>query len=404
MFKGLDTCIVAQTGPVLELNPFVSTSYYDLTAFGVLYPGLNRKNNMVDAQMEPMLATNWTVAADGKTWTVTLRQDAFWDDGQQVTADDVVFSYQSVFDPDLACQAYGGYVSVFGAPENIVKIDDFTVEFRLPQIYALFDTLFLDDNIVPKHIFENIPYADWRTHGTNTGLGNPNIVGCGPYSWVGLDETTSTFKFEKNDNYFKADELEADGYFQVEDYWVTFIEGWEAALAALKNGDVHFLDSQYHPEGHLAELDEGVDEGWCAYTLYSSNGYQELGFNCQHPVWGTGVDTPLGQSDPSRAAEAARYLRQAVSHCIPRTQIVYEILGGVGQAGDQHSFPGQPERRDDLLPYEFNLTRARELIEMAGYSLAPPAPTFLEQYGIWLAFGAGLVIAIAGTYFLRRQD
>ena len=402
-WKGLTTCILAQTGPVLELNPFVSTSYYDLTATAVLYPALIRKDNMVNAQMEGILAEDWSVAEDGKTWTVTLKQDAFWDDGVQITADDVVFSYQAPFEPDLACPFAGDYTTIFGSKDNIKKIDNFTVEFALPQIYALFEPLFLDDPILPKHIFENIPYSDWRTDFTNTGIGTGDIVSGGPYSFVEFDTTTQTVKFTKNEDYINKDALEAAGYFTIEDYWVTFIESWEPAIAALKNGEVHFLDSQYHPEGHLNELDEGVAEGWCDYTLYSSNGYQELGFNCQHPVWGTGVETPLGKSNPSRAAEAARYLRQAVSHCIPRDQIIYGILDGIGIAGDQHAFPGQPERRDDLTPYEYNLTRAKELIQMAGYTFAPPAPSFIEQYGIYLAFGAGLVIAIAGTYFLRRK-
>ncbi len=403
MFKGLTSMILAQTGPVLELNPFVSTSYYDLTAFAVLWPSLVRKNNMVNATMEGILAESWSVSADGKTWTVVLRQDAYWTDGTQVTADDVIFSYQSVFETDLACPFFGSYKAIFGEAANIKKIDNFTVEFALPEIYALFGALMLDETIFPKHIYENIPYTDWRTHESNTGIGSPTIVSCGPYNFVEFDEVTSTFKFEKNEDYFRKDELEAAGYFELEDYWVTFIEGWEAALAALKNGEVQFLDSQYHGEGHLPELDEGVNEGWCAYTMYSSNGYQELGFNMRHPVWGTGVDTPLGKSDPSRAAEAARYLRQAVSHCIPRAQIVTEILAGAGQAGDQHAFPGQPERRDDLPVYAYNLTRAKELIEMAGYSFVAPPPSFLEQYGIYLAFGAGLIIAVAGVYVIRKK-
>ena len=398
MWSGLETCIVAQTGPVLELHPLVTTSYYDLAAYGVVFSGLNRKVNMIEGTMEPMVAESWTVADDKKTWTVKLRDDVFWHDGVKVTADDVVFTYQSVLNPSVACPAYGDYSTIFGSNESIKKIDDYTVEFALPKPYALFAEVILDDALIPKHVLEKIPPEQWRTDPFNTGVGG-GPVGCGPYKYAGVDTATQTFKFVKNDQYFKKAELEAQGLFTIENYWVTFVEGWDAALAALKNGEVDYLDSQYHPEAHLAEL----DPSWSSYVLYSSNGYQELGFNCHHPVWGLGTETPLGKSDPSRAAEAAKYLRQAVSHCIPRYQIVGEILQGIGEPGSVHSFPGQAERRTDLLPYSYNLTLAKELIEKAGYTYEKPAPSFLEQYGLYLVFGIGLVIAIAGTYFLTKK-
>ena len=53
----------------------------------------------------------------------------------------------------------------------------------------------------------------------------------------------------------------------------------------------------------------------------------------EHPVFGTGVDTPLGKQDPSRAAEAAAYIRKAISHAMPREQIVKEIAAGYGKPG-----------------------------------------------------------------------
>ena len=402
MWAGLDICILTQTGPVLEFNPLVSTSYYDLTAYGTMFPGLNRRGEMLTGEMVPMIAKNWTVAADNKTWTVHLREDVYWHDDVQLTADDVVFTYQSVMTPAVACQGYGDYLSIFGSNSSIVKVSDFVVNFTLPQPYALFATTVLDDSIVPKHILEPLTYAEYRTDSFNTGLDGDGPIGCGAYKFVEVDTTTSTVKLVKNDDYFLKAELEADSIdrYTIVDFWVTFIEEFEPAIAALKNGEIHFIDSQYHSEAHLNEF----DPAWGETFLYTSNGWQELGFNMRNPVWGTGEDTPLG------TAEAAKYLRQAVSHCIPRYQIVGEILQGIGTPGDVHSFPGQASRHPNatgagsqMEPYAFNLTLAKELIKMAGYSYEAPPPTFMAQYGIYLVFGAGLVIAIAGTYFFVRR-
>jgi len=66
------------------------------------------------------------------------------------------------------------------------------------------------------------------------------------------------------------------------------------------------------------------------YELKSDNdtngyGWQEQAFNMKHPVFGTGVATPLGQSNPSQSAEAARHVRTAISHLIPRDKIANSV-------------------------------------------------------------------------------
>jgi ABC-type transport system substrate-binding protein len=89
--------------------------------------------------------------------------------------------------------------------------------------------------------------------------------------------------------------------------------------------------------------------------------FQEMAINMKHPMIGTGELTPEGTSG------AARNLRKAISHAIPRDQIISDILEGEGVAGITSCHPDSVVFDSDLEPYAFNLTLAREYIEKAGF-------------------------------------
>jgi ABC-type transport system substrate-binding protein len=91
-----------------------------------------------------------------------------------------------------------------------------------------------------------------------------------------------------------------------------------------------------------------------------------IAYNLKHPVFGQYRDL-LGKSDLSRR-RAAAYIRQAISHAMPRDQIVKEIAGGYGNAGTV-PMAGRPEYDHDLLkPIAYDLDLARKYMEKAGYT------------------------------------
>ena len=147
---------------------------------------------------------------------------------------------------------------------------------------------------------------------------------------------------------------------------------------------------------------------WGDYISYDAFGVQEMGFNMQHPVFGTGVDTPLGKQDPTRAAEAARYVRQAISHLINRQQIIDTIIAGYGSTGLTTPITRVTAGYDtSLQPYSYDVTLAKALLASAGYETGV-APTigFWPQYGLYVAISAivvTVVIAAVAVYVLRRR-
>ena len=407
-----DTIVVAQTGPapVEGLNPLLTTSYYDLTVYDNVFDGLAERWDLKDKAMVPALATSWEVADDDKTWTVHLRTDVKWHDGVAFTADDVKFTYDSYFDDDIGSPVGAFVKDIIGSVDNVVVVDPATVKFNLPKPYAYFVESILSGLIIPKHVLENVASADWKSHAFNTASGAYTVgsytaygpIGTGPYIYGAYDPTTAANIMTKNTNYWNKANLEGMGTFGIETLFIQCIEGSDPAIAALKAGDVDVLDSQYHLETKLASL----EPAWGDYISYDAFGLQEFGFNMKHPVFGTGVDTPLGKQDPTKAAEAARYVRQAISHLIDRQTIIDTILAGYGSPATQTSVTRVTAGYDtSLLPYTYDVTLAKSLLAAAGYDtgVAPPTGDIWGQYGLYIIAAVVVVIVVIAAIVVLRM-
>jgi ABC-type transport system substrate-binding protein len=414
---GKTSITYCSTSSIDALNPPESNSWYDTIVYVPIFDGLAEvwptMNGLSDLET-PALLASWSHSTDGFTWTFNCRQNATWQDGQPFTADDVVYSLWALMNSETGSQFVGYYQSVYGdnvkftysdgksvtlgsgsRTGTITATDKNTVTATLPAVangkpYGDFEPFLLSlaNNIIPKHIFENIAPADWSTSPFNTGQGSMTIngityngpVGTGPYKWVSYDSTAQVIHLQKYDNYWNATGLESMGLFQIKDYYIRFIADKTSALAALKNGEVDMLDYNYQMQTDIPS----IDPSWGRVLNLNGVGRQEFGYNMQHPIFGTGVDTPLGQSDPSKAAEAARDVRVAFDYAIPRQLIINNLLSGYGTPGATPMLPSQPYYDSSVTARPYDLSQARHYLELAGYS--PPSGTVV---------GA---VNLAGTY------
>ena len=398
---GKTTLTYCSTGEIDALNPPESNSWYDVIVTSPIYDGLAEAwptlNGLNDLQV-PALLSSWSHSSDGFSWTFNCRQGVTWHDGKAFSADDVVFSLWALMNPDTGSQFAGYYQSVYGDKctfkfsdgtsatlgngsrvGTITATDANTVQITLPVLaqgkpYGYFEPYMLSfaNNIIPKHIFENIAPADWSTSPFNTGQGSMTIngitytgpVGTGPYKWVNYDPVGQVVHLTRNDNYWNATALKASGLFQMKDYYIRFIADKTGALAALKNGEVDMLDYNYQMQTDIPS----VDAAWGKVINLDGVGRQEFGYNMQHPIFGTGVNTPLGKSDPTKAAEAARDVRIAFDYAIPRELIINNLLAGYGVAGATPMLPTQPFYDNSVKSRPYDLSQSRHYLELAGYT------------------------------------
>jgi class 3 adenylate cyclase len=249
----------------------------------------------------------------------------------------------------------------------------------------------------------NGPYTyTWDT-AKYGGLGSYTAVGPvgdGPYYLESYNFTTNLATLKKFHQYWNATGLETLGQFTVDTYEVVLMIDKSQALEALSSGRVDEMLGYRYGYG-LGGSDLPALQSMGINVIRAPElGWQEMGFNMRHPVFGTGVDTPLGKGDPSMAAEAARHVRKAISHLIPRDKIVNELLGGMGVPLASFLGPSWGIWYDkDLKPDSYDNNTAAAELRAAGYTVAGiPGVTAVTQPGsfFWIA-GGGIIAAVVLT-------
>lgn len=150
------------------INPLLALSDADRDLSALVFAGLMRPSS--DGVLKPTLASGYSVSDDGLKYRFFLRDDNVFSDGSSLTADDVVFTIKAIQNQTFKSPRYPNWEGI-----GVEKINDYTVEFTLPQAYAPF----LENTtvgILPKHIWEQATPEEFP-------LSNYNIepIGAGPY-------------------------------------------------------------------------------------------------------------------------------------------------------------------------------------------------------------------------------
>lgn len=302
-------------------------------------PGFVRMSYLFDAlawrdstvKPIPWLAEGWEASSDGKAWTFRLRQGARFHDGQPLTTDDVVFSYQYIRQ-----HATNWYSALVEALDTAEKRDEQQVTITLKAPFAPFlNAIAATVPILPKHIWEQVDdpqkFVDKRAY-----------IGSGPYTLASFSEAESTFLFVGNDQFFLGSPF------------VRRIEYVPAAdqLIALKAGGIDAASPGGQGQGVPNEV---------------------LAPFRQDPKYAVldapGEATTALHFNLSRGAPYSNVLfRQAVVYAIDRQELVQRILlsnGTPGSAG--YLAPSNPYASSNVQRYDYDPNKARALLDQAGY-------------------------------------
>jgi len=415
--------------PGSTLNPIQtasSNSFYALYIYGAICfsdSGLLYVDG-TDNTFKNAIATDITSSPDALTWTIKMKQGVRFQSGVEMTSDDVLFTQWAVLNPDTGSVGLGSGIQYLGnvvdftwldgttttvdnraSPDEPVRqghwsaLDRYTLQFTIPEPYAFTYQVYAGQTtgILPKHIYEKFALNTWDSQPFSTadnagytytwdtkqygGSGSYHAVGpvgAGPYIMQSFDTDRNLATMTKNPTFWDRANLEAQGMYSVETYKVVWIESKDAAIAALKNHEVNVLDYNYQLATDKQTL---LDIGANLITNVEL-GWQEMGFNMRHPVLGTGVDTPAGKADPTKAAEAARSIRKAISHLIPRQMIIDQLVAGSGVALATCVGPGFGPFYDPSLKADsYDPQAAADLLNAAGYSVTVTPPAKIQSVG-----------------------
>jgi peptide/nickel transport system substrate-binding protein len=157
-------------GNFTNSNPIYATGEADVAVSRLIFSGLFKyddKNNLVGD-----LAKNWQINTAQTRYLVHLKDNIHWHDGQPFTADDVVFTYQSIQNFEAQSPFYTSWKGI-----TVKKIDAHAVVFELPNSLSAFPYS-LTNGILPSHLLKNIPPTQMRSASFNA-----NPIGTGPFKW-----------------------------------------------------------------------------------------------------------------------------------------------------------------------------------------------------------------------------
>jgi ABC-type transport system substrate-binding protein len=367
------TAAFASWAPPSTLIPMYTIGYNESNICGPVYNRLLEYRSWQDKTLVPALATGYTMSADGKHWVVTLRQGVKWHSGEEFTAADVKFTWDALLNKAYVSPSQATAEHIFGGPDAYKVTGRYEITVDLPAYSIEFLNVVLGTfAIMPQHAYGDIKPEALRGHPASTWLGSYTVktsdgksftahggIGTGPWIPQGFDPSRKAYSYVRNEEYWKPHTG------NVRSFYIVNINGTDAVLSALKAGEIDAHDPMYD----VGSVVGTIDPSWGKIVTFDSYKWQHICYNLKHPVFGLGTDTPLGKSDPSRASEAAAYIRQAISHAMPREQIISQIAGGFGNPGTVPMAWSSPLYDHDLLkPIAYDLDLARQYMEKAGYT------------------------------------
>ena len=365
--------LTIEMGPEVEsIDPALNTTNDGANYLTYLFDNLLRTDK--DGKVVPSLAQKYEVSDDGLTWTFHLRDGLKWSDVSDFTANDFVYSWQRMVDPDIAAP-YAETVlgMVEGYDEAIGKPDENGNQTTTPDITKL-RVEAPDDKTFVVHMSHPTPYFDKLAAFAALSPVKKDVVEAKPDGWT-LDPktyiSTGPFKLaewksgsylmlEKNENYWNKDAVKLDGI------KCLLMEDQNAAFSAYESGDALMIKDI--PTQEITTLQKRPD-----YRLDPQIGTYFIDLN--------------NTLDEFKDAK----VRQALSLALDRKYIsetitagTYTPAKGFVPAGvvdwdtsaweDNITDPSVYINVDD---YQGNLAKAKELLKEAGHENGAGLPTIV---------------------------
>jgi len=309
-----------------RLLPLLASDSASGDISGYIFNGLTKYDKNIKVTGD--LAESWDVSANGLEITFHLRKGVKWHDGEEFTADDVVFTYKTVTDPKVPTP----YGSNYGPVERVEVVDRYTVRvtYREPYAPALESW---GMGIIPKHLLggKNIAEESY----------NRNPVGTGPYKlkeWV----TGQKIVLEAFDDYF-------EGRPHIDKYIARVIPDTATMFLELKFGGIDFMGLT-PPQYKLQASSERFTRYFQKFR-YPAFGYTYLGFNL--------LDQRF----------ADKRVRRAITHAINKRDIIDGVLLGFGTPCTGPFPPESWAYNPNVSDPAYSPERARELLREAGWSM-----------------------------------
>jgi len=316
------------------INPlFASTNDIDTDLSSLIYSGLFKYNK--NKQLVGDLAEKYVLGSDNKTYDIKLKPNLKWSDGEPITANDILFTFETLQNAETGSPLIVAFQGV-----QIDKLSNDTVRFTLKSPYAPFlDSLTL--GILPEHIWSEISPANIRLAKFNL-----QPIGSGIWKFDKMIKDSSgnlqSYTLIANENYY-------DKKPYLKSLTFKFYDNYNDAVSALRSQNIAGLSFVPH---NLKEKVSGRNFNNLAINLPQ---YSAIFFN--------NSDTIIKEET----------LRLALSKAIDKQTIVNEALAGDGLVIDGPILPGNFGYANNIKKINFDLGSANSLLDKKWPRIQPEA-------------------------------
>ena len=281
----------------------------------------------------PSLVEKWEVSEDGRTWTFHVRKDVKWQNGQAMTGEDILFTFQalqsgklgSLYEKDLA-----GNVNIVEA--GLRNNDPYTFFVRLAEPSSeILDIMTFP--VLSKNVYQSPEFMQ-----KEKGNFSMTPIGTGPYQ-VDLSQpyNGTSMKLVRNEDWW-------NGKPYIDSILARVCQTNEEARAALGKGEIDLVDTMAVYANNYSDLDKIT-----GYKYLTEN-YEFLALNCNNPLF------------------ADKNVRKAIAYAIDRTDIISRVYLNNAETVDV-PMPSNSWLYDSAYRiYDYDEKRAAKLLKEAGWT------------------------------------
>lgn len=360
--------VVPLDNDIKTFNPVLIGDAYSGIVIGYTLSGMISENP-ITSEIQPELAEKWEILEDGKRLIFTLRPNLKWSDGQLLTADDVLFTYQNIIFNEKIPTGTRDVLRI-GQSQTLPKVeqlDDRRIAFQLAEPFAPALRTLGGIGILPKHVFAPTLQEDPKDPNKKLKfletwtLSTPvnQLVGSGPYI---LQEYRPSERviFKPNPYYWRKDQP------YIKQLVMQIVESPDTALLRFRSQDF----DMYRLRGEDYQLLKRFEERdrYKIYNAGPSTGQAFIMFNLNK---GRNPKTNQPFVDPIKSQWFNDVnFRRAVAHALNRDAMITNLARGLAQTQNSPvSIPSpyflSPEQ--GLKVYDYSPEKSKEILVKAGY-------------------------------------
>ena len=318
-----------------SIHPIMSTDTYEQWIAEYAHDTLCAVN-LDTYKQEPRLAEKWEISKNGLEFTFFLRKNAFFHNGEPITADDVKFSLDTIREPKHQALHIIPYIETF---KKIEVIDKNTIKFYASEKYFKNLEVLCSLKAIPKSVYSNIDKSVKMQR---------ELVGAGPYKLEKYDKG-QIMTFKKFDKWYGSALPEFKGYFNLDQINFRFTKEDTVSIEKFKKGDLDFQNDPTVDAYLKAEKNLGANAK--AYKVITSKpkSYGFIGFNFQNEI----------------LKELST--RQALAHLVNRAEMNTKFRNGMSHLATGPVSVNSVQAAD-VKAIEFSPKKAQEILKKAGWA------------------------------------